>query len=186
MAEKIMLGKKCDTENMRSVDITFHEVATLHHSFIGLMKRMWEAIKKRDKVPFRYMGLPDYDLTNFKMEILTGSDDEEKDYGDITIVRFYVKNIFNDKRQKWFAFRDMTLTTFIDSYGDTTKYGLYEFSKMWGWFKKLCEQDPDKYSSIYHEADFMSWYFDRCAEDFLDNNIERLNMKSSDDEVDDE
>ena len=93
MDKKIILGKNTGDANERSIDISCRDVATLHHSFIGLMERMWKALKNRDKVPFKYMDLPEIDLTNFKME-MREMETRIDNNGDITVVRFYVRNVF--------------------------------------------------------------------------------------------
>jgi hypothetical protein len=167
MDKKLVLGKNTGDANERSIDISFYNVATLHHSFIGLMERMWKALKNRDKAPFKDMNLPEIDLTNFKMKMLEM--DPIDNNGDITAVRFYVRNVFDDNNRKWFAFRDMTLRTFLPYDGDV-KTGRYDFDSMWGWFSKIKTQDP-KYEQLYETAQYLTWYLDNCVTDFLNNDI---------------
>jgi len=170
MDKKIVLGKNTGDTNERSIDISYHDVATLHHSFIGLMERMWKALKNRDKAPFKDMDLPEIDLTNFKMKILENEETWNANNGDITIVRFYVRNVFDDSNRKWFAFRDMTLRTFLP-YDSDVKTGRYDFDSMWGWFRKMKVQDTEKYAPLYDEAQSLTWYLNRCVSKFLYNNI---------------
>lgn len=169
MDKKIILGKNTGDASGRSIDLSYRDVATLHHSFIGLMERMWKALKNRDKVPFKYMDLPEIDLTNFKME-MREMETRIDNNGDITVVRFYVKNVFDDSNRKWFAFRDMTLRTFLPYDGDV-KTGRYDFDSMWGWFRKMKVQNPQKYTQLYDEAQSLTWYLDGCVNKFLCNNI---------------
>lgn len=167
MDKNLVLGKNTGDSNERSIDISYHDVATLHHSFIGLLERMWKALKNRDKAPFKDMNLPAIDATNFKMKILEMETIENN--GDITAVRFYVRNVFDDSNRKWFAFRDMTLRTFLP-YTDEVKLGRYDFDSMWGWFSKIKTQDP-KYEQLYETAQYLTWYLDNCVTDFLNNDI---------------
>ena len=169
MDKKIILGKNTGDASGRSIDLSYRDVATLHHSFIGLMERMWKALKNRDKVPFKYMDLPEIDLTNFKME-MREMETRIDNNGDITVVRFYVKNVFDDSNRKWFAFRDMTLRTFLPYDGDV-KTGRYDFDSMWGWFSKIKTQDPQRYEQLYETAQYLTWYLNNCVTDFLDNDI---------------
>lgn len=169
MDKKIILGKNTGDASGRSIDLSYRDVATLHHSFIGLMERMWKALKNRDKVPFKYMDLPEIDLTNFKME-MREMETRIDNNGDITVVRFYVKNVFDDSNRKWFAFRDMTLRTFLPYDGDV-KTGRYDFDSMWGWFSKIKTQDPQRYEQLYETAQYLTWYLNNCVTDFLNNDI---------------
>lgn len=170
MDKKIVLGKNTGDANERSIDISYRDVATLHHSFIGLMERMWKAIKNRDKAPFKDMDLPEIDLTNFKMKILENMETVNDNNGDITVVRFYVRNVFDDSNRKWFAFRDMTLRTFMP-YDADVKTGRYDFDSMWGWFRKIKVQDTEKYVYLYNEAQSLTWYLNRCVSKLLYNDI---------------
>lgn len=169
MDKKIVLGKNTGDASGRSIDISYRDVATLHHSFIGLMERMWKAIKNRDKAPFKDMDLPEIDLNDFKMKILE-SVETVNDNCDITVIRFYVRNVFDDSNRKWFAFRDMTLRTFLP-YDDDVKTGRYDFDSMWGWLHKVKVQDPQKYGHFYDEAQYLTRYLNDCVLDFLYNNI---------------
>lgn len=169
MGKKIVLGKNTGDANERSIYIAYYNVATLHHSFIGLMERMWKAIKNRDKAPFKDMSLPEFDLTNFKMKILESAE-TVNDNCDTTVIRFYVRNVFDDSNRKWFAFGDMTLRTFLP-YDDDVKTGRYDFDSMWGWFHKVKVQDPQKYEHLYDEAQYLTRYLNGCVLDFLYNNI---------------
>ena len=169
MDKKIILGKNTGDASGRSIDLSYRDVATLHHSFIGLMERMWKALKNRDKVPFKYMDLPEIDLTNFKME-MREMETRIDNNGDITVVRFYVKNVFDDSNRKWFAFRDMTLRTFLPYDGDVMT-GRYDFDSMWGWFSKIKTQDPQRYEQLYETAQYLTWYLNNCVTDFLNNDI---------------
>ena len=164
MDKKIILGKNTGDASGRSIDLSYRDVATLHHSFIGL-----KALKNRDKVPFKYMDLPEIDLTNFKME-MREMETRIDNNGDITVVRFYVKNVFDDSNRKWFAFRDMTLRTFLPYDGDV-KTGRYDFDSMWGWFSKIKTQDPQRYEQLYETAQYLTWYLNNCVTDFLNNDI---------------
>lgn len=168
MDKKIVLGKNTGDANERSIDISYRDVATLHHSFIGLMERMWKALKNRDKAPFKDMDLPEIDLTNFKMKILEMEPIDNN--GDITVVRFYVRNVFDDSNRKWFAFRDMILRTFLPYDGDV-KTGRYDFDSMWGWFRKMKVQDTERYVQLYETAQYLTWYLNNCVTDFLNNDI---------------
>lgn len=168
MDKKIILGKNTGDANERSIDISYRDVATLHHSFIGLMERMWKALKNRDKAPFKDMDLPEIDLTIFKMKILEMEPIDNN--GDITVVRFYVRNVFDDSNRKWFAFRDMILRTFLPYDGDV-KTGRYDFDSMWGWFRKMKVQDTERYAQLYDEAQALTWYLNRCVSKFLNNDI---------------
>lgn len=168
MDKKIVLGKNTGDASGRSIDLSYRDVATLHHSFIGLMERMWKALKNRDKAPFKDMDLPEIDLTNFKMKLLEMEPIENN--GDITVVRFYVRNVFDDSNRKWFAFRDMTLRTFLPYDGDV-KTGRYDFDSMWGWFSKIKTQDPQRYEQLYETAQYLTWYLNNCVADFLNNDI---------------
>lgn len=169
MDKKIVLGKNTGDASGRSIDISYRDVATLHHSFIGLMERMWKALKNRDKAPFKYMDLPEIDLTNFKME-MREMETRIDNNGDITVVRFYVRNVFDDSiNRKWFAFRDMTLRTFLP-YDNDVKTGRYEFDSMWGWFSKIKTQDT-KHEQLYETAQYLTWYLNNCVTDFLNNDI---------------
>lgn len=169
MDKKIILGKNTEGAKERPVDFSYRDTATLHHTFIGLMERMWKALKNRDKTPFKYMDLPEIDLTNFKMKILENVETVNDNNGDITTIRFYVRNVFDDSNRKWFAFRDMTLGTFLP-YDKDVKTGLYDFDSMWGWFRKIKVQD-ERYVDLYNEAQALTWYFDGCVRKFLYNNI---------------
>lgn len=163
---------KNDAGLERSIDFTLNHVASTHHAFIGLCERMWKAIKNCKKAPFKYMEIPDYDLTNFKMSVLTGEDiGEDERYNDITIIRFSVKNVFNDKRFKWIAFRDLRLTTFGPYESYVEKYGRYDFDNMWGWLTKYYQEDPEKYEEIYLTARHLTTYFDSCIDDWLNNEL---------------
>lgn len=170
MNKRIALGKNVGESYERSIDISYRDVATLHHSFIGLMERMWKALKNRDKAPFKDMSLPEIDLTNFKMKILESVETGNDNNGDITVVRFYVRNVFDDNNRKWFAFREMTLRTFLP-YDDDVKTGRYDFDSMWGWFRKMKVQDTKKYAHLYDEAQALVWYLNGCVYRFLCNNI---------------
>ena len=171
MDKKIALGKNTgDVNNESSVDISYRDTATLHHSFIGLMERMWKALKNRDKAPFKDMDLPEIDLTNFKMKILENMETGNDNNGDVTVVRFYVRNVFDDSNQKWFAFRDMTLRTFLP-YDANVKTGRYDFDSMWGWFRKIKVQDTQRYVDLYDEAQALTWYLNRCVSRLLYNDI---------------
>ena len=187
MAEKIMLGKKNGDEKGMSIDITYNNVATLHHSFIGLMERMWKAVKHSDKAPFKYMGLPTIDLSDFKMKIIEGVEAKCVDQGDVTIVRFYVRNIFDDNiKQQWLPFRELTLSSFLP-YEDGEKHGRYDRSDIWGWFRKIALKYHEEYRWLYDQASFLTWFFNGCAEDFLTNNIcADIDKEECDAEVDDE
>ena len=169
MDKKIILGKNTGDASGRSIDLSYRDVATLHHSFIGLMERMWKALKNRDKVPFKYMDLPEIDLTNFKME-MREMETRIDNNGDITVVRFYVKNVFDDSNRKWFSCRDRTLRTFLPYDGDV-KTGRYDFDSMWGWFSKIKTQDPQRYEQLYETAQYLTWYLNNCVTDFLNNDI---------------
>lgn len=169
MDKKIVLGKNTGDASGRSIDISYRDVATLHHSFIGLMERMWKALKNRDKAPFKYMDLPEIDLTNFKME-MREMETRIDNNGDITVIRFYVRNVFDDSiNRKWFAFRDMTLRTFLP-YDNDVKTGRYDFDSMWGWFSKIKTQDT-KHEQLYETAQYLTWYLNNCVTDFLNNDI---------------
>ena len=169
MDKKIVLGKNTGDASGRSIDISYRDVATLHHSFIGLMERMWKALKNRDKAPFKYMDLPEIDLTNFKMEMCE-METRIDNNGDITVIRFYVRNVFDDSiNRKWFAFRDMTLRTFLP-YDNDVKTGRYDFDSMWGWFSKIKTQDT-KHEQLYETAQYLTWYLNNCVTDFLNNDI---------------
>lgn len=171
MDNKLMLGKNTGNEYARSIDISYHNVATLHHSFIGLMERMWKALKNRDKAPFKDMDLPEIDLSNFKMKIDENVKPSTGNNCDITVVRFYVRNVFDGSvNRKWFSFREMTLRTFLP-YIDEVKLGRYDIDSMWGWFRKLKAQDT-KYEHIYDEAQYLTGYLDARVTEFLSNNIE--------------
>lgn len=171
MDKKIVLGKNTGDANERSIDISFYNVATLHHSFIGLMERMWKVLKNHDKAPFKDMDLPEIDLTNFKMKILEDVEMGNDNNGDITVVRFYVRNVFDDSNRKWFAFREMTLRTFLP-YDDDVKTGRYDFDSMWGWFHKVKVQNPQEYELLYAEAQYLTQYLNDWVLDFLYNNIQ--------------
>lgn len=186
--KKLILGKKNGDEIEKSIDITYNNVAALHHSFIGLMERMWKAVKHSDKAPFKYMGLPTIDLSDFKMKIIEGVEAKSIDQGDVTTVRFYVRNIFDDNiKQKWLPFRELTLSSFLP-YEDGEKHGRYDRGDIWGWFKKITFQYHEDYRWIYDQASFLTWFLNGCVEDFLTNNICADIDKEAecDEEVDDE
>lgn len=170
MDKKIALGKNTENAHERPIIFSYRDTAILHHSFIGLMERMWKALKNHDKAPFKDMNLPEIDLTNFKMRILENMGTGNDNNGDITVVRFYVRNVFADCNLKWFAFRDMTLRTFLP-YDVDMKAGRYDFDSMWGWFRKIKVQNPQSYRHLYDEAQCLTWYFDGCVRKFLYNNI---------------
>lgn len=170
MYNKLILGKSTGDEYARSIDISYRNVATLHHSFIGLMERMWKALKNRDKAPFKDMDLPEIDLSNFKMKITENLKPSTGNNCDITVVRFYVRNIFDDSNRKWFSFREITLRTFLPYIGEV-KLGRYDIDSMWGWFHNIKAQDS-KYEQLYDEAQYLTSYLDACVIEFLGNNIE--------------
>lgn len=171
MDKNIVLGKNTGYANEKSIDISYRDAATLHHSFIGLVERMWKALKNRDKAPFKDIDIPEIDLTNFKMKILENVEAGNSSNGDITVVRFYVRNVFDDSiNRKWFAFREMTLRTFLP-YDVEMNIGRYDFDSMWGWFRKLKVQDPQKYQRLYDDAQYLTWYFDGCVNRLLYSNI---------------
>ena len=170
MDEPIVLGKNTGNPIERSIFISYRDIAILHHSFIGLMERMWKALKNRDKAPFKYMDLPEIDLTNFRMKILENEKTWNDNNGDITVVRFYVRNVFDDNNRKWFAFREMILRT-LPPYSTDVKIGRYDFDSMWEWFRKIKVQDTDRYTQLYNEAQALTWYFNRCVSKLLYNDI---------------
>ena len=170
MDKKNVLGENTGDTIERSIVISYRNIAILHHSFIGLMERMWKALKNRDKAPFKYMDLPEIDLTNFKMKILENEKTWNDNNGDITTVRFYVRNVFDDSNRKWFAFREMTIRTF-PPYSVDVKTGRYDFCSMWGWFRKIKVQDTQRYAHLYDEAQALTWYLNRCVSKLLYNDI---------------
>jgi hypothetical protein len=170
MNKNIALGKDSGESYGRSIDISYRDVATLHHSFIGLMERMWKALKNRDKAPFKDMDLPEIDLTNFKMKILENVETRDDNAGDITVIRFYVRNVFDNSNRKWFAFREMTLRTFLP-YDDDVKTGRCDIDSIWGWFRKIKSLRVLDYEHLYEEAQSLTWYLNGCVSDFFGNNI---------------
>ena len=168
MDTKIVLGKNTGEKIERSIVISYRNIATLHHSFIGLIEHVWKAFKNRDKAPFKDMDLPEISLSNYRMKILVPTWNDNN--GGIIVVRFYVRNFFDHSNRTWFAFRDMTLRTFLPYDGDV-KTGRYDFDSMWGWFRKMKVQNPQKYTQLYDEAQSLTWYLDGCVNKFLYNNI---------------
>ena len=167
MDKKIVLGDTGDEGN--AIVISCRDAATLHHSFIGLIERMWKALKHRDKAPFKNMNIPEIDLTDFKMKITENVETYNGSTCDSTAVRFYVRNVFADNNQKWFAFREMTLKTSLPH--DDCVTGRYELDSMWRWFRQVKAQDMKLYKHLYDEAQYLTCYFDACVKDFLHNNI---------------
>lgn len=156
--------------------VTLNNVAITHHAFIGLCKYLWKAIKSRDKYPYRYMNLPDYDLSNFKMKITTGAEcGESEDKCDITHIKLYVLNTFSDKLGKWVPYADFELTTILP-YDDGVKQGLFKSYLMWGWYDKLAASD--KNDSMFAEAIRLSHYFDHCMTEYFQNNLKAVEMPS--------
>lgn len=167
MDENFVLDK--NTGYVSGCNILYRDAAILHQSFIGLVERMWKAFKNRNKAPFKDMNLPEIGSTDFGMKIIGGIETENGTDTDITVVRFYVKNVFTDDNRKWFPFREMTLKTFRP-YNDYPKTGRYEIDSVWGWFRKMKALDM-KYEHLYNDAQALTCYFDACVSDFLGNDI---------------
>ena len=104
------------------------------------------------------------------MKILENEETGDDNNGDITVVRFYVRNFFDGSNRKWFAFREMTLRTFLPYDGDV-KIGRYDFDSMWGWFRMVKVQDTEVYGHLYNDAQSLVWYLDGCVRRFLHNII---------------
>lgn len=167
MDKKIVLDDVGDEGS--SIDISCRDAAALHHSFVGLIERMWKAIKHRDKPPFKDMNLPEIDLTDFKMKITENVETYNGSTVTSAVVRFYVRNVFVDNGLKWFSFREMTLKTFLP-YDDYVT-GRYDFDSMWRWFRQVKAPDMKLYKHLYDEAQYLTWYLNACVKDFLINNI---------------
>ena len=170
MDTKIVLGENTGEKIERSIVISYRNIATLHHSFIGLIKQMWYAIKNRDKAPFKDMDIPEISLSNYKMKILENVKTWNDNNGGIIVVRFYVRNFFDHSNRTWFAFRDMTLRTF-PPYSVDVKTAKYDFDTTWEWFRRVKVQDTKIYGHLYDEAQALTWYFNRCVCRFLYNDI---------------
>lgn len=169
--------KNKDIRLQSAYHVTLNNVAITHHAFIGLCKYLWKAIKSRDKYPYRYMNLPDYNLSNFKMKITTGAEcGESEDKGDITHIKLYVLNTFSDKLGKWVPYADFELTTILP-YDDGVKQGLFKSHLMWGWYDKLTASD--KNDSMFAEAISLSHYFDHCITEYFQNNLKAVEMHTN-------